>query len=126
MEQVAVADRSGTLPFMTEPTGRYGGLGLEGGEQITVEVRHVDDVLRSVLEREPVIDLLKLDTEGAEAATVRAIAPDLLARIRRIVCEDAEDEIDIPGWRRRFSCLTTTLTNPVAPVPPAPRSSPGG
>ena len=53
LEQAAVADRTGTLPFMTEPTGRYGGLGLEGGEQITVEVRHIDDVLRSVLEREP-------------------------------------------------------------------------
>lgn len=126
LEQVAVADRSGTLPFMTEPTGRYGGLGLEGGEQISVEVRHIDDVLRSVLEREPVIDLLKLDTEGAEAATVRAIAPELLARIRQIVCEDADGEIDLPGWRRRFSCLTTTLTNPVALVPPAPRSSPAG
>jgi hypothetical protein len=68
-----------------------------------------------VLEREPVIDLLKLDTEGAEAATVRAIAPELLARIRSIVCEDETEEIRIGGWRRRTSCQTTTLTNPVAP-----------
>ena len=126
LEQVAVANEAGTLPFTVEPTGRYGGLGLPGAEQIDVEVRHVNDVLAAVLEREPVIDLLKLDTEGAETSTVAAIAPDLLARIRQVVCEDAEDEIAIPGWRRRFSCLTTTLTNPSAPAPRARRSSPGG
>mgnify|MGYP001283870275 CR=1 FL=1 len=113
LEQAAVADRSGTLPFTVEETGRYGGLGVRGDEQIEVEVREINDVLRAVLEREPVIDLLKLDTEGAEAATVRAIAPELLARVRVIVCEDETGEIALPGWRRHTSCDTTRLENPV-------------
>ena len=96
---------------------------MDSAEHIDVSVLHVNDVLRSVLEREPVIDLLKLDTEGAEASTVRAIDADNLARIRRIVCEDEADEIRLPGWRRSFSCQTTTLTNPDAPSRSAPRSS---
>ena len=125
LEEAAVADRSGTLPFATDPTGRYGGLDRDkpGAATIEVEVRHINDVLREVLELEPVIDLLKLDTEGSEPATVAAIDPALLTRIGRIVCEDTEEQIDLPGWRRRVSCWTTTLTNPAAPARRAPRSS---
>lgn len=117
LQEVAVADRRGTLPFTTDPTGRYGGLDRNkaGAATIDVDVRHINDVLRDVLDREPAIDLLKLDTEGSEPATVRAIDPELLARIGRIVCEDTGGEIDLPGWRRRVRCWTTTLTNPVAP-----------
>ena len=126
LEEAAVADRSGTLPFATDPTGRYGGLDRDkpGATTIDVEVRHINDVLRDVLEREPAIDLLKLDTEGSEPATVAAIDPELLTRIGRIVCEDTEEKIDLSGWNRRVSCWTTTLTNPAAPARQAPRSSP--
>jgi FkbM family methyltransferase len=121
LTQAAVADRKGTMPFRSEFTGRYGGLGLEGGEQIEVEVRNVNDVLRSVLEAERAIDLLKIDTEGSEAATVAAIDRELLARIGWIVCEDTQGVIDVVGWPRRVRCDTTTLTNPEPRARSVPR-----
>jgi FkbM family methyltransferase len=114
LHETAVADRAGTLPFVTEPTGRYGGLDRAGDEadSIMVRVEHVNDVLARVLAEHGRIDVLKVDTEGSEAATVRAIAPEILARIGRIYCEDEDGEIDVPGWARRLSCDTTRLDNP--------------
>jgi len=114
LREAAVADRSGTLPFAVEPSGRYGGLdrGSAVRERIDVRVEHVNDALASVLAEHGRIDVLKLDTEGSEPATVRAIAPALLARIGRIYCEDQFGEIELPGWRRRVSCETTRLDNP--------------
>ncbi len=75
----------------------------------------MNDALERVLAQHGRIDVLKLDTEGSEAATVRAIRPDLLARIGRIYCEDETGEIALPGWRRHVSCDTTRLDNPVQP-----------
>lgn len=114
LHEAAVADRSGTLPFAVEASGRYGGLDRGDGvrERIDVRVEHVNDVLRRVLAEYGRIDVLKLDTEGSEAATVRAIDHELLARIGRIYCEDEQGEIELPGWRRRVSCETTRLDNP--------------
>ena len=112
--EVAVADRAGTLPFAIEPTGRYGGLDRTDAltDTIDVTVEHVNDALERVLAEHDRIDVLKLDTEDSEPATVRAIRPDLLARIGRIYCEDTFGEIVLPGWTRRTSCDTTLLVNP--------------
>jgi len=119
LHEAAVADRAGTLPFRTEPTGRYGGLdqgdGTPDEDTITVQVRHVNDVLEEILGRGVPIDVLKLDTEGSEAATVAAIRPDLLTRIHRIYCEDEGNEVRIAGWRRHRACETTALRNPIWP-----------
>lgn len=112
LSQVAVADRAGKLPFFVEASGRYGSLEGGGPTQIDVEVRHISDVLNEVLEAESRVDVLKLDTEGSEAATVRAISSEVLSNIRVILCEDTQGEIEIPGWHRRHRCLTTTLVNP--------------
>lgn len=118
LHEAAVADRSGTLPFAVEASGRYGGLdrGEAVRDRIDVRVEHVSDALRQVLEEYGRIDVLKLDTEGSEPATVRAIDPELLARIGRIYCEDQFGEIVLPGWRRRVSCETTRLDNPAQPA----------
>jgi FkbM family methyltransferase len=84
LHQVAVADREGRLSFGVEPTGRYGGLQTHqtddfadraGAHYIDVECQHINSVLAAVLEKEGKIDLLKIDTEGAEMATVAAIDP---------------------------------------------------
>jgi FkbM family methyltransferase len=110
VEEVAVADVEGSLPFTTEPAGRYGGLDREVGERILVEVRHVNDVLEQALAREGAIDVLKLDTEGAEERTLRAIRPDLLERIGMIYLETEEpDAVELPGFRRSFRCDTLRL-----------------
>lgn len=97
LEQVAVADREGEEVFSIEPTGRYGGLGAEHAESIPVRVRHIDDVLREVLEAEPRIDVLKLDTEGVEARTLAAASLELLRRVGVIFAEDIAGEIDPPA-----------------------------
>jgi FkbM family methyltransferase len=89
VSDVAVADSSGTVDFGVEDAGRYGGIGVDTGRTIQVECRHIDDVLESVLQTEERIDLLKLDTEGLEAATVAAIHRRYLARIGRIAYEQA-------------------------------------
>jgi FkbM family methyltransferase len=83
----AVADVAGEVDFGIEDTGRYGGIGIDTGQSIRVEARHVNDVLGRILEREPRIDLLKVDTEGLEVRTVRAIRSDLLDRIDLIYLE---------------------------------------
>lgn len=96
LHQVAVADREGVLSFGVEPTGRYGGLRTHeshdfpdraGAHYIEVQCQHINTVLAAVLEREDRIDLLKIDTEGAEMATVAAIDPAYRRRIGVIYME---------------------------------------
>ncbi len=108
LEEAAVADREGEETFSIEPTGRYGGLGPGQADSIAVRVRHIDDVLREVLEEEGTIDVLKLDTEGVEARTLAAASPELLSRVGVIFAEDFAREIHPPpGFRasRRASVL---------------------
>lgn len=112
IDEVAVADTEGTLPFTTEPAGRYGGLDRKDGERIEVRVRHVNDVLGEVLGQVPFIDVLKLDTEGAEERTVRAIRPDLLSRIGTVYLETEEGSgLSLPEFEPRLRCETLRLTN---------------
>ena len=96
LDEAAVADREGEETFSIEPTGRYGGLGSAHAESIDARVRHIDDVLREVLETEGRIDVLKLDTEGVEARTLAAASPELLARVGLIFAEDIAGEISPP------------------------------
>jgi FkbM family methyltransferase len=89
----AVADTGGVFQFGIEESGRYGGIGLEVGEQIQVNCRSINDVLANILEKENTIDLLKVDTEGAEVRTVKAIEERFLRRIRKIYFESYPDEV---------------------------------
>jgi FkbM family methyltransferase len=86
----AVGDSSGRARFGREPSGRYGGLESDHGEQIEVDCLHIDEVLTGVLEREGRVDMLKIDTEGLENRTVAAIRPDLLAEVGVICFETRE------------------------------------
>lgn len=87
LEETAVANVSGTVQFGVEPTGIYGGIGVAGGDSISVSCRHINDVLEQVLSREQVIDILKLDIEGSEITTFEAIAPAFLSRIHVVYLE---------------------------------------
>lgn len=112
LEPAAVADRAGTVAFGVESTGRYGGIGVATAEAIEVRCLEINDVLERVLDDAPAIDVLKLDTEGAEAATVRAIRPDLLARVRRIYLETGDPSTVHPdGFDAHFASDTLALTN---------------
>jgi len=108
LHQQAVWDRAGTVRFGLEPTGRYGGIGVAAPR--TIEVEAVD--INRVLEGVPVVDVLKVDTEGAEVETVRAIRTDLLDRIRVIYLETMERPSLHEGrFSARFSCDTLRLEN---------------
>lgn len=110
VREAAVADRAGMLEFGVEPSGRYGGLGAALQETIHVETREINDVLAEALAEAGAIDLLKLDTEGAEVASVRAIAPEHLRRIRTIVFEtDERVNPDPARFRLSYACMTCRL-----------------
>lgn len=117
IHETAVADREGDLPFAIEPYGRYGGLDATGTEEITVRVEHINSVLEDALRQTDVVDILKIDTEGSELATVKAIRPDLLKRIRRIYFESFDAALDLPGFESSESCDTVRLDNTSLPRP---------
>jgi FkbM family methyltransferase len=87
LREVAIWNYSGKVQFGLESTGRYGGIGIQTSEQIKVNCLDVNTMLREILDKETVIDILKIDTEGAELSTVRAIETRYLMRIRRIYLE---------------------------------------
>ncbi len=91
----AVGTEDGMITFGVEPTGRYGGIGRETGSVRQLPCRTINSVLAEILTDEETIDVLKIDTEGSEAATVRAIAPEFLPRIKLILYEDNEGKISI-------------------------------
>jgi FkbM family methyltransferase len=108
LHEQAVWDRDGTVTFGVEPTGRYGGIGVTAPE--TIEVETVD--VNRVLEPHDAVDVLKVDTEGAEVATVEAIRADLLDRIRVIYLETMERPTLHAGrFAASFSCDTLRLEN---------------
>ena len=110
VEDVAVAAAGGTVAFTVEPFGRYGGIDVPGEEHIEVRCRAIADVLDEVLEQEGRIDLLKIDTEGAELDTVRAIRADQLALIDTICFEASAPYNPDPGeFAMRFAAETCRL-----------------
>lgn len=87
LTEAAVAAAAGRVRFGTEATGRYGGVGVDGTGAITVDCVAVNDVLERALTRRGFVDLVKLDTEGLELDTVRAMDPALLHHVGQIVME---------------------------------------
>lgn len=87
VDQVAVGTESGSVSFNVEPTGRYGGIGVQTAEAITVTCKDINTVIATILDVEPGIDLLKIDIEGLEVEVVEAINRAYLPRIRTICFE---------------------------------------
>jgi hypothetical protein len=72
----------------------------------------INGVLERVLAREPRIDVLKVDTEGAEADTIGAIRPDLLERIDTIYFETTDRPVlHADRFDTTFACDTARLVN---------------
>lgn len=108
----AVSDRAGAVSFGVEVSGRYGGIGVPTGRTIQARCLEINDVLDRVLSVEPHIDVLKIDTEGAELRTVRAIRPENLRRIRTIFLElEAPARLHPELFDERFANQTARLTN---------------
>lgn len=88
IDETAVSDTAGELDFGIEESGRYGGLGLHLHASIKVKCRHINDVLDEILSENEAIDILKLDTEGAEIPSINAIEYVHLKKIRKIYFEE--------------------------------------
>jgi FkbM family methyltransferase len=96
LELKAVSDFEGDIQFGIESTGRYGGIGLNLEKSITVRCKHINSVLAETLSKCGIIDVLKIDTEGVEVQTVKAIANEYKRAIRNIFIEAAPKEDLIP------------------------------
>jgi FkbM family methyltransferase len=94
LHEDAVGDYEGQVEFGVEASGRYGGIGVEAERTIEVSCRHINDVLEQVLAVEETVDILKIDTEGMEARTIRAIDDRLLPRVSRIYLETPRETIE--------------------------------
>jgi FkbM family methyltransferase len=90
LEECAISDSAGPVEFGIESTGRYGGIGLGLDETVVVPCREINAFLKEVIAEAGPIDLLKVDTEGLEERTVRAIRPDLLRQVDLIYLESLE------------------------------------
>jgi FkbM family methyltransferase len=121
LHETAVADREGTGSFTREPYGRYGRLAppTEGPrnseavktDQIEVRVEHVNTVLDRAMSDHGAVDLLKIDTEGSELATLQAIDPELRARVRHIVIEWPARRVSLDGFKAAACCNTIMFSN---------------
>lgn len=135
LHEMAVADKDGVLPFSRESTGRYGHIDATrsadepgssgeasdpepspeaGREKILVKVKHVNTVLDEAISRHGVVDLLKIDTEGSELATVMSIDRELLSRVRHIVIEWFDAGVKLDGFSASSSCDTIMFSNMAA------------
>jgi len=96
LNEAAVAAEGGRVSFGVEPSGRYCGINQSLDEQISVECIGINEVLEQALETSNTVDLLKIDTEGAELTTLAAIRPDLLSRVRSIQLETYANPNPLP------------------------------
>lgn len=92
---LAVMPAAGRVTFVAEPSGRYGhvdrgpiDLARDDETRIDVEAVAIADALRTVLNAEGHIDVVKIDTEGNEPDLVAAIPEEILGRIGHVYYED--------------------------------------
>jgi FkbM family methyltransferase len=112
VHEVAVAKGSGKVSFGIEESGRYGGIGVPTEHSIEVDCLGVNDVLEHVLATVPVVDVLKVDTEGTELDIVRAIRPELLRRIRALYLEvERLPALELEGFDASLRNQTLALCN---------------
>jgi FkbM family methyltransferase len=114
IKEAAVSDQTGQLKFGLDViSGRYGGLGVDFGHFITVSCVHINTVLKEVLAQHDHIDILKIDTEGSEIKTIKAIAPDFLMKIKKIFMEAEPTESLHPDFfsQRQTGTVCQLLNN---------------
>jgi FkbM family methyltransferase len=110
VEQAAIWTHDGEVPFVVEPTGRYGRVDVDA-DGLAVAARELNGVLEEVLRRDRRIDVLKIDTEGSEEALVRSIHADLLERIDTVFYESARPlPLHTDRFRYERQCDVNRLT----------------
>jgi FkbM family methyltransferase len=112
LREAAVAQDSGSDVFGVEDSGRYGGIGVDTGRMINVTCVGINDVLEEVLDAAPVVDVLKIDTEGSELEILQAIRPELLIRVRTAYLEvERQPESAPEAFESAFHNQTWVLRN---------------
>lgn len=102
LHDAAVGLEPGVARFGLEPTGRYGGLNINGmAEYIDVTVVEVNTVLSTIVSRHGSIDIIKIDVEGLERDLIKNLAPDVIENTRAIYAETFGLKYDLPGFSRR-------------------------
>jgi len=91
LDPIAVGLKDGEVTFGFEPSGRYGGIGLETGASMQVPCRAAKDILADVLDKHERIDVLKVDIEALEKEIVEQIPADMKKRINTILVESSYD-----------------------------------
>jgi len=95
--EIAVGLENCHADFGFEPTGRYGGLESNLSKTIQVQVRKVEEIISSILEKVGHIDILKIDVEGLETAILKSMSPENLKNINNIYAETIYSEC-LPGF----------------------------
>jgi hypothetical protein len=90
IKETAVGPEHGVVSFGREPTGRYGAVCAVTDDVIEVRCLGIEETLESVLACEESIDIMKIDTARLEKATVAAIRPELLDRIKTVYFESLD------------------------------------
>jgi len=80
----AVSDFRGSATLGIEPSGVNSSLDRTSSDSVPCQVVHINEVLEPVITRHGEIDVLKLDSEGHEYRTLKAIAPEYWKHIRCI------------------------------------------
>ena len=94
-QNVAISDVDGEVSMGIEDSGRYGGIGVVTGENITVQSRNINTILQEIFSKHEYIDIVKIDIEGVEQTVINAIDKEYLKRIKLIYVE-AGDEFIYP------------------------------
>ena len=87
LNEVAVGNMDGQGEFGWEPTGRYGGVGVQSGQYLSVACIDSNETLQHIIAVNGRIDVLKIDIEGLEGAIIQRLTPAIATRIDRIYAE---------------------------------------
>jgi FkbM family methyltransferase len=112
LREAAVGEREGRVRFGVEESGRYGGIEVATERSIEVDCIGINQVLEKVLGAHPIIDVLKIDTEGTELSIVRGIQPELLRQVRTVYLEvDRRPDLELEPFDTAFHNETWVLQN---------------
>jgi FkbM family methyltransferase len=87
LAEMAVGLSNDDVTFGWEDSGRYGGVGRETGNYITVPCVDSNTVLRDVVEKHGRIDVLKIDIETLEEPVTSRIPLEIAEKIGKVYVE---------------------------------------
>lgn len=87
IKSAVVPTATNQVEFTQLSSSRLGGVGLNGGNKITVAAKNINDIIRDAISEFGKIDILKIDIESLEDKVVSGIERKYLVDIDRIYVE---------------------------------------